>query len=234
MAYEPILGKDVLFQVLVGELFDNYACATSISIDFTMDTKPTKTIGNGLWKRRRGQSMDYKINLEGVTILYQDSPSSFYMLDYFKNMTDVTYRIIYTNNDDEIRYISGTALPTSINLTSGSEGHATDSITLEGNGEPDLTGNSFCGSEITALTYNGQLMINNFTITSTTGPTITRYDYSLDGGGVQSLFTDGSIPYDFNIDVPGNMGSSHELTMTPICESGYPSSIYVINFTKHL
>jgi hypothetical protein len=234
MAYEPILGKDVLFQVLVGEFYDNYACATSLSIDFTMETKPTKTVGDGVWKRSRGQSLSYQINLEGVTILYQDSPNAFTMIDYFKNMVDVTYRIIYTNNDDETRYIEGIALPTNVNLTSGSEGHATDSITLEGNGEPSISGFSDCDSEIVSVQYKGEIFLKNFTITEISGSPVTRYDYTLDGGGTESLFTDGTIPYDFKVDVPGSMGLSHQLIITPICESGYPSFSYTINFVKQL
>ena len=237
MAYEPILGKDVLFQIQRADIYENYACAATVGIDFVMETKPTKTIGDGVWKRQRGQALSYTINLEGVIMMRKEDDEeievsgSFHLINYYLSMAPVAFRLIFTDNLGNIKVFEGYALPTNISLTGGSEGHATDSVTLEGVGEPDIRDELVvCPARITdthteVITSPIRRRIHIDSM-SDDSPTITRFDYTVDGGGVRTVFTDGSIPTYF--DLPFGEIFSLEIVITPICENGLSGTPYTI------
>lgn len=234
----PVKGVDVLFQMLQGGFYYNYACATSVEIAFTMETKSTKTIGDGTWKRKRGQSHDYEINLEGVIIISETQPDVFNMLDYWSDMVEVSYRIIFTDSEGGFQLIEGNALPTNVSLSGPSEGHAAGSITLQGNGEPSIrTSLEMCPAAIATGHYfktGTGPGVHKFSV-DTLHPgsgTITRYDYSVDGGGVQTIFTDGTLPATWSILVSGVPLSNHTIRVVPICENGFEGDAYNHNFVK--
>jgi predicted secreted protein len=235
---KPILGKDVIIQFDRGSDFGTYYCASNLEISFQMTTKETKTVGDGTWKRKRGQSKSATISLDGVAVLSDLFTTSFTLLDYFNNMTDIPFRIIFTDEQSDTRVIEGVVLPTDINLSGGSEGHANGSMTLEVNGPVDIRDDVVpCGYSISSVVYDGEVDpdFNNFHINMTPGSgLITRFDYSLDGGGIQTLFTPVGALKDVSIVVPGAMGSSHQLSIFPICDNGYSGPEYILNFTKHI
>lgn len=240
---KPILGKDVVLQFDDGDGFGNYFCAIDVEISFQMETKETKTIGTGSWTRKRGQKKSAVINLDGVQALSELFSTAFTMLDYFNNMTDIPFRIIFTDEQHDIKVIQGVALPTDVSLSGGSEGHANGSITIEVNGPVDIRDSmSQCDSAIIDGTYfKSGTGVHQFRVgeLSEDSPTITRYDFQLDGGGTQSAFSSGSLPFSFGIAGGGPnafsaspVGSSHTIVVTPICENGYPGSTFTLNFLK--
>lgn len=231
----PILGKDVVIQFDRGSNFGTYFCATDVEISFQMQTKETKTIGDGYHKRKRGQSQSATISLSGVVTISTLFTTSFTLLDYFDNMVDIPFRIIFTDEQFDTKVIEGMALPTDITLSGGSEGHANGSITLDVNGPLDIRDTvNPCGLSISTVTYAGQLAIVNFTITMNLGSQeAVRFDYTMDGGGVQTIFTLEGLVKNAVISVPGAMGSSHQLRIWPVCTNGYDGPVYTLNFTKH-
>lgn len=231
---KPILGKDVILYVYKGAGYWPYLCATNVEIDFSMETKETKTIGDGVWKRKRGQSKSFAINLDGILVIHDDIANAFDLLDYYDNMVDVQFRVIFTDADNDQRVIEGTALVTNMNLGGGSEGHATGTATLEGNGPVDIRDAvNPCGLEIETVEYLGEGGIVNFTITMFLGHQhATRFDYTMDGGGVSTKFTLVGLTKDVVITVPGAMLSTHELKIWPVCDNGYDGPVYTLNFTK--
>jgi hypothetical protein len=242
---DPVLGTDVIIQFLKNDNYINYGCATNIEIQYTMETKSVKTIGDGVWKRSRGQSLGSVINLSGVIAIDASKPTVFDLLDYFKNMTDVAYRLRFTDNGGGTVVIDGNALPTSVNLAGGAEGFATGDITLECNGDPDYItpvnpptpdpGNpNDCVAEIEAghvetIGLGKRFFVDSMVVDSAD---ISRWDYRIDGGGVLSAFTDGNIPASFAFLVLGDFGSSHNITVTPICDNGFPGTPYSVDFIK--
>lgn len=232
----PILGKDVVIQFDRGTNFATFYCATNVEITFQMTTKETKTIGDGTWKRKRGQSQSAVISLEGVVAISDLFTTSFTLLDYFNNMTDIPFRIIFTDPVFSTKVIEGLVLPTDISLSGGSEGHASGSMTLEVNGPVDIRDAvNPCALSISTVSYEGEAGIINFEITMNLGSqSATRFDYMLDGNGVWSAFTDGGLTKNVFISVPGALGSSHQLKIYPVCENGYSGPTYTLNFTKHI
>lgn len=233
---KPILGKDVLIAFDTTGTFSTYFCATDLEISFQMETKKTKTIGDGVWERKRGQSKSATISLGGVAIISETLITSFNLLDYYNNMVDIPFAIIFTDSDSDTKVIVGEALVTSVDMSGGSEGHAAGSFTLEVNGPVDIRDELVpCGSAISSVSYEGEISVQNFKIFMAPGSgLITRFDYTMDGGGIQSLFTDVGGTKNVYIDVPGALSSAHQLKISPVCDNGYSGPEFTFDFSKHL
>lgn len=220
---DPILGTDVIIQFYKGGNFYNYGCAESVEIQFSMETKSVKTVGDGVWKRKKGQSLEYQIELSGLLLDDTTLPVAFDLLDYFKNMTDINYRLLFYDNAGLKKTITGNALPINVNLGGGSDGFGSGNITLSGSGDPDqiITPSNpnptpnpptqplpNCDAEIDSAHMDSNLfperrpVRRHVTIDSMVpgGATIARWDYVVQkvGGsynsGAQTAFTDGNIP----------------------------------------
>lgn len=240
---DPVLGRDVIIQFTKNDAYQTYGCATSVEFQFSMETKSVKTIGDGTWKRVRGQSKSLQIQLEGVIKDDQTLPVAFDLLDYYKNMVDVQYRLLFYDETGVIKVIEGYALPINVNLGGGSEGHGTGSITLVGNGDPDAIFTppdpggpiSQCDAEIatahTDLIFGDPVRRFFYVDTMVAGSaTISRWDYSIDGGGVQTAFTDGNIPTSWALPQSTLIGS-HSITVTPICDNGFSGTPFTLAFS---
>jgi hypothetical protein len=238
---DPILGKDVIIQFYKGGSFFNYGCAAEVEGQFSMETKSVKTVGDGIWKRHRGQSLSLQIEMSGVILDDSSIPVAFDLLDYFKNMTDVQYRLLFYDNVGLKKVITGYALPINVNLGGGSEGHATGSITLVGNGTPDQIVTPpnpnnppvSCDAEIaTAHTeIRGSVIHRRWVVVDTMvpgGATISRWDYTLDGGGTQTAFTTG-IPAEWILPLAFGIGT-HTIVITPICDNGFSGTPFTMVF----
>lgn len=239
---DPVLGKDVIIQFVKGGSYINYGCATNIEIQFTMETKGTKTVGDGIWRRKRGQSLGAVINLSGVIVISNSQPTAFDLLAAFKSMTDVQYRIRFTDNGGGVQVIDGDALPTSVTLAGGMEGFATGEITLDCNGDPDYItppvgpdpgDPNVCEAEIeTAHMNTASFPVRRvvFIDTMVSGSAdISRWDYTIDGGGTRTAFTDGNIPTSWQLPVITNL-STVTLVITPICDNGFPGTPFTLTF----
>lgn len=239
---DPVLGSDVIIQFNKNDSYFNYGCATSVEIQFAMETKSVKTIGDGAWKRVRCQSKSLQIQLEGIIKADEELPVAFDLLDYFKNMVDVQYRLLFYDETGVMKVIEGYALPVNVNLGGGSEGHATGSITLVGNGDPDAIftppdpGNpdTECEAEIATAHIESVVFppIRKYFFVDTMvsgSATISRWDYTIDGGGIQTKFTDGSIPTSWILPFSVSEGV-HTIVVTPICENGFSGTPFTLEF----
>jgi hypothetical protein len=247
---DPVLGTDVIIQFLHNDNYINYGCATNVEIQFDMETKSVKTIGDGIWKRKRGQSLGAVINLSGVIVNNTAVPTVFNLLAYFKQMVDVQYRIRFTDNGGGVQVIDGDALPTSVKLAGGTDGFATGDITLECNGDPDYItppagpdpgDPNACIAEIETAHMDSNSFPNRryvFVDSMVSGSAeISRWDYLVErvlGGyssGLQTAFTDGNIPTTWRLPIIAGTGN-FTITITPICDNGFPGVPFTINFTN--
>jgi predicted secreted protein len=243
---EPIKAKDVIIQFLSGIDYVTYGCAAELETTFSMETKSVKTIGDGVWRRKRGQSLGQVINLSGVIVRNPSIPDAFDLLDYFKNMTDVDFKIIFYDEAGIAKILKGYALPTEVTFSAGAEGHSVGSITLEVNGDPDLVaipptpGNpDECVAEIATAHVElrpvpGTFLERKWAVIDSMVPgsaTITRWDYSISGGGVQTAFTNGSIPAAWALPPAANELGTHSITITPICDNGYSGESFTFSFS---
>jgi hypothetical protein len=238
---EPVLGKDVIIQFYKGGAFFNYGCAAEVEAQFSMETKSVKTVGDGIWKRSRGQSLALQIELSGVILDDASMPVAFDLLDYYKNMTDIQYRLLFYDDVGLKKVIEGYALPINVNLGGGSEGHGTGNITLLGNGNPDQIVTppnpggppTACQAEIatahTELRGSGiqrrWVVIDSMVSGSAT---IDRWDYTLDGGGTQTAFT-GTGPAEWILPLSFGIGT-HTIVITPICSNGFSGTPFTMVF----
>lgn len=240
----PVLGTDVIIKFVKNDNYITYGCATNIEITYNLETKSTKTVGDGAWSRVRGQKISATINLSGVIAIDQNTPTAFDLLEYLKNMTDVAYSISFIDDAGGLMMIDGNALPTTVRLSGGSDGFATGDITLENNGDPAYIspvnpptpnpGNpNTCVADIEnahtdivfAPTARRYVYIDSMVNGSAS---ISRWDYSIDGGGVLTAFTDGIIPTSWRLPDSTVFGT-HTLTITPICDNGFPGTPFTMS-----
>jgi hypothetical protein len=243
---DPILGIDVIIQFYKGGNFFNYGCAENVEIQFSMETKSVKTIGDGVNKRQKGQSLGYQIELSGLLLDDSTLPVAFDLLDYHRSMADINFRLLFYDNAGLKKTITGYALPINVNLAGGSEGFGSGNITLAGNGDlnqlvtppnpnpvpnPPTQPLPNCDAVIgtahigTAFPATGLWLY----IDTMTSGSVTRYDYTIDGGGVQTAFTGSTLPVRWKLPNSFAIGS-HTVIVTPICDNGYSGTTYTIHY----
>jgi hypothetical protein len=148
----PIIAKDAVILFKKNDTWLAYQCATDVEIAFKLETKSVKTIGDGAYKKPRGQVIGYQISTGGL-IKFDDEayPHSFDLLAYLLAMTPVEYRLVFTTEDSsQLRKIEGLALPVDVALGGGSEGFAYGNTVLDGDGAPEIgDAISSCTAEIT-------------------------------------------------------------------------------------
>lgn len=240
---DPIFATDVIIKFLSGSFYVTYGCAAELETEFTMETKPVKTIGDGNWSRERGQKKSQVVNLSGVVVSDPSSPDAFDLLDYFKNMVDVDFEILFIDSTGVVQVLKGTGLPTNVKFSAGSEGFATGEITIKVNGDPDAVpssggggggGTSNCVAEIaTAHTeLRGSSIQYRWVVIDSMvsgSAAISRWDYTLDGGGTQSAFTTNTIPAEWRLPLSYGVGS-HTIVITPVCDNGFSGTPFTLNF----
>lgn len=235
---DPVYGRNVQIELKKNDEFWPYACATDVDIQFDMETKSVKTIGDGNWQKLRGQSKKYRVNLSGL-IKYDDDtvPHVFDLYQYYDNMVSIEARLRFTVAESgQEKTFTGLVLPVSLNIGGGSEGFGTGSAVLEGDGAPVLSdGVSSCTAEITAATLVLVSGENALRVTALNGGPVTRYEYAFDGDleNRTTAFVDGTLPDDILFgNAPGGGVGDHTLTVWPICEDGNDGEPFEIEFTN--
>lgn len=234
----PIIAKDAVIMFKKNDTWLPYQCASDVEVSFKLETKSVKTIGDGNHRKPRGQVIGHQIST-GALIKFDDEtyPHSFDLLAYLIAMTPIEYRLVFTTEDSsQLRKIEGLALPTEVTLGGGSEGFAYGNVTLAGDGAPLVIDvlDTGCSAEIT----DGEMVViganNGFQINSLTGGPITRYDWSVNGGGRSAAFVDGTLPDQFTLGSLWPTGTAllNTLTVWPICENGYDGEPFEIPFTS--
>lgn len=135
---EPVLGSNAIMRVFKNGAYRDFVCATDISIEFTTDIKSVKTVGDGVWKRYRPQSIGYSVTLNGVMKLNETDAVAFDLLNEQIAFHDVLFRITFEDSSSNVKAIFGTGIIESTSLNGPSEGFTTDSFRITGTGEPDI------------------------------------------------------------------------------------------------
>lgn len=235
MADKLIYGADVvlLLKDLKSEGYQEFICATDCAIETTVETKSVKTVGDGIWNNVAGQKISYVVTLSGLIKLDPDEErnSTFDLQTAMLNMLKVDYRLIFREvESDVIKVIEGRFLIEQSNLTAASEGFATSSFTMQGCGPYIIR-----DADSDCLAFIEQVAVNNgenigdleVTVTGISADTI-RFDYSLDGGGRQTVFVDND-PMVFTItDVADG---DHTLVIYPICANGEDGTPFTFEFS---
>lgn len=214
----PVKGKDVLFQIFDGVGYTSYACATDCSIETSTELKSVKTIGDGNWGKYKAQKNDYQVSLSGVIVL-DTAQAAFDLLNYQIQGLDVPFQMFFEDADTgTISIIRGNMLANDSRLGGGSEGFASSDFSFQGNGAYQiLDPSTFCESVITTIQLIQQGANATVRITGHTGNP-TRYDYSIDGGGLLTVFTSTYVT-----DLPlgtGYSGGTHTVQIIPYCSNG--------------
>jgi hypothetical protein len=226
---QPVTGKDAVIMFQKGDDYLTYACAETIDISFELEEKGVKTVGDGVYYKPRGQKISYQISLSGVVKFDDDTvPHAFDMLAYLLAMSAINYRIIFTNDEADLKVIEGTALPTNVNMGGGSEGFANGAATLKGDGAVEVRDLIIpCPSSVISvqLVEGGDNAL--IRITDHTGSPA-RYEYSVDGGAFVPQTVTSFIQ---DLILEGGIGAGmHSITIIPVCENGYNGETFNITF----
>lgn len=223
---DPVLGTNVIIKIYKEGIFRDYLCATNITVDFNAEMKSIKTIGDGVWKRQRPQNIGYTVKLDGLVVLSAFPNSvSFEVLGYMTNFVDITYMITFSALYGGLKALFGHGIVSASQFGGGSDGFATSSFTILGNGEPLIQDTPVaCGLKIDSVTFNDSSQdYTNQSVTvnySGTG-TLDRVAYYPTGGQTYS-----STSTTFNL--PRPLSGYYYYHLYLVCTNGFPGEEYLV------
>ncbi len=218
-----------MLSILKDGSYQPFVCAMDCEFSPSLETKPVRTIGDGRWKKPRGQSFSYSVSLSGLVELEGIYVNGFHLLEnYFMQALPVPFRMtFYEPKTGLIKFITGQALIVSAPFTGPTLDFANCSFQMEGYGIPVITNTpNNCEASIGYLAITdseaGQITIEwNFVIGAV------RFDYTIDDGGRESVYDPGSSG---TLVITGISEGVHTLTVYPICENGNDGFPQVIEF----
>jgi hypothetical protein len=222
---QPILGKNAIIEFKKEGNYVPFVCATSISINVSREKKSVKTIGDGINRRYRTQSIGYTISLSGL-IPYDDDidMTAFDLLPYLQSAVDIEYQIIFQKIDGTTyKLIKGVAGIDSMNFEAPTD-FVRGSIEMTGNGPYVITDiEDVCDKVIRRASFSVTSNVLHVGIISLNSGTVPRYDYRIDGGAINtSLFTGWPV----NLNSP----TGHIIEIWPVCENGIYGTKYTYTF----
>lgn len=225
-----VLGKNAILQLYKAGEYRDFAIATDITVDFKTETKSVKTIGDGVWSRVRPQSIGYTISLSGlIKVGEYDDPMAFDVLAYQTNFVDLQYRVIFEEGV-KMKVIQGFAIVESSSFSGPSDGFATGTFNMTGNGEPYIMDGLIpCDITISSVTVGTESSGSRTVTMNTTGTgTLHLIEYTIDGGERQSYFGGTS----FSISRPAGTWKSYwTYEFIPVCPNGYDGVSKTINIS---
>lgn len=230
-----VLGKDVVIRFMHygANEYMNYYCAETVTINTTLETKSVKTIGDGFWKKSRGQLLGYQITIDGLiqaSLESEDATDIWYAVRRQFSMTEIEFRVVFTDVETgQTKYLDGKALAEDITITAGSEDFAEGSIVLIGNGKLDITDYvAPCIALIGSLSVSTSDIYTDgyFTDIQNTN----RIEFSVDGGDRQVIFLPPGVT-ELNTEVGRNLpAGNHTITAWGVCADGRDGNPYVLPF----
>lgn len=228
-----VLGKNAILQFYKAGQYRDFAIATDVSIDFKTETKSVKTIGDGVWKRSRSQSIGYTISLSGLIKVGDfDDPLAFDLLDYQVQFTDIQYRLIFQEGD-ALKMILGNALVESSQYSGPADGFATGTFTLIGNGEPAISDSlNPCDVAISTLTATWDAGLSKYAVNLTTSGSgsILRYEYTINGGPRNVTYT---LPFYVGNPPYSSPQITYRVVVYPICTSGFDGTTGTVTISRY-
>lgn len=110
MGVFDIQGRNCVFQLKIGDDYFTVVCAKSFTFNPITDMKETTTVGSGFWKEYRPRKLSYTITFNGMlqvdALATQEKIKT--MFDYQIQFLPLVYRIIYTDNSNNVMNVNGT------------------------------------------------------------------------------------------------------------------------------
>lgn len=228
MAY--IKGKKAVLQFYKDGDYSPFLCATDCSITFNTKTKDVRTIGDGIWKKKRGQSLSYTVSLNGLIELQELQPVSFWLIkNYQFQLLPVQFRMVFTDDETAlVTTVTGNALITTSTLNGVAIGKASSSFSFEGDGAPVITDSTtICEAVIGNLVAGFDPDTGNTTVTYDGVSGADRLEYSVDGGDRVPVFSPGTSGL---FSIPGLSDGPHTVRVWTVCENGIDGEDNSITF----
>lgn len=216
-----ILGTDVVLQLYKEGSYEEFICATECSIEINTEVKDVRGPVDGKWKMVRGKRNSYSVSLNGLIVLGEARPTTFWLVDNQIQWLDLPFRMVFTDPETMlIKIMAGNALIERSQLTSSSTSFANSSFDFTGNGALTITDSStVCSATIGEIEIGGGNEDNgavaSFTYSGVTNAS--RLEYSIDGGPRETIFDPGT---DGVVFLFGLLEGAHTLQVWVVCESG--------------
>ena len=227
---DPIIGTNAIMRIYKNFAYRDFLCATDISVEFTTELKATKTIGDGVWKRFKPQSLGYSITLSGLMKLNETDVVAFDLIDKQLAFAEVLYRITYEDGTN-VKAIFGTAIIESTSINGPSEGFVTESFRMTGVGEVDIFDTTTpCTASFSAtISTRADDPDHNYQINVSSATSSTTYiDVSINGGARTRTTWSGASSGVIAINLPSG---SNTIKAIPICTNGYEGTIVTLTQT---
>lgn len=219
----PILGENVPLQFYKDGDYQDFACITDCSIEFTTDSKEVRTIGDGYHRKTRGQRLSYTVSGSGLIELQESFPVAFWLLNYQQQMLHVQFKMLFEDPTTAlVKICEGTALITQVGLNAGSTGFAIATFEMEGYGALLITDSStICEATIGTLEVGPGDPDSGYqaSVHYTDVVGAIRLEYSVDGGARQVVFLSGDPANGFFF-LSGLSDGPHTITVWAVCENG--------------
>lgn len=218
---EPVQGKNVVLFFFKDGGYQEFVCATECSIKIDTELKDVRTINGGKWKKKRGQSLSYRVSLSGLIMLETGSPRTFWLVDNQIQFLDLQWRMMFEDVESGlIKIADGFALIASSELTSSSTSFANSNFEFDGNGELTLTDSATsCNATIGEISVGPGDPDSGFQVSVSYEDVVNaaRLEYSIDGGAREVIFDPGSFGA---FSLSGLSEGSHTITIWVVCASG--------------
>lgn len=136
MGVYDIQGKNCVFQLKIDDIYKTVVCAKSFTFNPVTDMKETTTVGSGFWKEFRPRKLSYTISFNGMyqveSLASQEKIKT--MFDYQIGFLPLPYRLIYTDNSNNIMAVDGWVYITSTLLDASPVNLVNGTIEMQGNG----------------------------------------------------------------------------------------------------
>lgn len=226
-----IQGSNAILSLLKGTYLP-FVCASDVAIDIEADEVPTRTQGDGNWKRVDYDAISFSITLSGVMVFDDENFDSFEMLDNQFMFAQVDFRLSLTDDTTptpNVKSFQGSAVIKKIAVT-GSVGHVTKGdFTLDGVGKLSMfDGLIPCATVINTITVNGATSSStgDITVDYTYTGDLAQVKYKMDGQGIY-LYAQGAQELSFK----GMSIGNHSIEIIPICSNGFEGVGLVQAFT---
>lgn len=224
MGLGAIQGKLAVFSVYDGTTYQPFLCASDISVETSTELTPTRTKGRGYWKSYAGQSLGYKINLDGIFKIKDSEINGSYFLELQLQFLPYKWKILFTDEDGEVSTLSGEALVESSVISIGVGKVVESNFSFVGNGElKHYLGLEPCDVAITSASYDFGGFTHHVTVHATVEGMMDHIVYTVDGG-VEHITPGGEV-----IDVACGTSGIHSVTLIPVCTNGQRGTPYTIS-----
>lgn len=224
---DPIQGLNAVLSFYGDSGWEPFVCTSNSTLTIDGDMLPTRTVGDGQWKKFEYSTMGFEIELGGVFVF---ADSNFRGLDTINAQLaqlSLPFRLTFLDDVGNIWTYQGTILvkTSAINSTVGEV--VKNTHTLQGSGALIVfAGYVPCATTINGITFSGLGSAGgNVVVSYTFTGDLYQVLYSVDGGG------NATAAGAENINLNGMEVGAHSITITPICSNGFQGIPLTQTFT---